>query len=332
MKKNYLQAAFALMAAIFSATSANAQDWNIMPKGGNIPGPIKEVTLTFEGASDLSFSNRALLYYDPTDGADNSGIIYFGGDEYSQERDTYSASINGNTVTFKVKANNGVWDLKGKYDLRIPSGAIKYTYNGQQSSCPFINVIWYISDFPNLIASPAPGEVADLSKFKISLPEGFVISSSYLAMPAQYGPRVYKADEWGNPTGNLLAYYKLPEGIVATDIKGKSMVEFAGPYYSGSSSVWTPVAGEKYVIQVPKSSLTIKNSAKGTTEFCPKSEFVYTIKNSTINTGVDTIAEAKTYNVVTLDGRVIAIDAPSEILNSLAPGYYIINGTVVLIK
>lgn len=274
----YLKA-LAFMALTAFATSATAQTWTVKPAAGFINEPITSVTITIDNATDLQFSSRALLYYDPSESVDKTGIIYFNGDAYLQEEGNYEATISGNTVTFTAKSHGGVWDEKDKYDLRIPAGAITYMQNGRRTNCPLINVTWFYSDLTNLQISPAPGKVNDLSSFTVSVPEGFSFSSSYFYpnMMMQFGPKVYLADRNNEPTGNAVAYYNLADGVTKSDIVGKREVTFAHPTTADiSRSEWKPTDGEKYVIQIQKSSLTIKNNASKNSDYCPKTNFVFT--------------------------------------------------------
>ncbi|MDE6329646.1 MAG: hypothetical protein K2L83_02920 [Muribaculaceae bacterium] len=341
MAKIYLFRTLAVAAAMAAISPLSAQQWSVEPAAGNFPGPITEVKVTFEeGVSDIQFSDRALLYYNPSEKADNTGIIYFNGDAYVQEVDNYGVRVDDNVVTFFAKSQNGVWDAKDKYDLRIPAGAITYMYKGVRTSCPDINVMWYISDFPNIAVSPAPGDVDDLSSFTISLPDGFSVASSYFAIPAQFGPRIFLADAWGEPVGNNLAFYKLAAGVSATDIKGGQTMEFEGPIVRGTGVLkWEPVHGTTYVVTVLKSSFTILQNSSGSTEFVPKTNFVYRYMDPNIDpdnsgdiTGVSTLADDDSFTVVTVDGRVVAVGATQEEVRALTPGLYIVNGKKLMVR
>lgn len=276
--------AVALMAALPAfATTANAVTWSVNPTPGFISTPITEVTLTIEDATDLSFSSRALNYYDPAETVDKTGIIYFGGDKIDQQPNSYEATISGNTVTFKVKNHNGVWDINGKYSLSIPAGAIKYKLNGLNTSCPMISVNWYLSDLANISLTPAPGNVSDLSTITLSLPEGYSFSANYFTknfLP-KFAPRIYLADLDNQPTGSALAYYTLPEDVSNTSLNGKREITMVNPLDTRSRQPWKPENGKKYVIQIVKSSLTIRNEATGNKESCLAANYLYTFNDHT---------------------------------------------------
>lgn len=327
---------FALAVAVAAtAVEATAQTWSVIPAPGFINEPITSVTLTIDNAEDLQFSSRALLYYDPSESVDKTGIIYFNGDAYDQEKNNYEASISGNVVTFTPKSHGGVWDAKDKYDLRIPAGAITYMQDGVRTECPLINMTWFYSDAANLSISPAQGVVDDLSTISLSVPEGFSFTNSYFfpQMMLQFGPRVYLADESNQPVGNALAYYNLADGYSVSTIAGTREVKFANPTTATVlRSPWVPVDGTRYVIQVQKSSITVRNDATGSADPCPKTNFLFDFKSNDVNSGIDVIDTESTFTVCSSDGIVILKDASAAELDALPKGLYIVNGRKRILK
>ncbi|MCM1153084.1 MAG: hypothetical protein NC328_05475 [Muribaculum sp.] len=220
----------------------------------NIPGPISEVVVTYPEGWTCEFSSRALNYYDPAENVDKTGIIYFCGDEISLARDLYTATIDKNVVTFKV--NGEPWDLEGRYNLLIPSGAIILTNEyGAVDNCAEVDCRWYINDNPNIDILPGRGDITEFGPVTISIPDGYVVSGGYLAT---IKPAIYKSDAYGKKIGNALAYCKLPAGKGIADFKGKSEIVLdppSKPYATAPDFI--PEDGAYYLFVLPLNCLKL---------------------------------------------------------------------------
>lgn len=327
MRKSTILSAVIFAASTF-ALPASSQYVNVSvsPELGQIPGPINEVVLTFDGVESLEFSERALLYYDPSETVDKEGIIYFGGYEISQSPDMYSASISGNQVVFTPKSS---WDLEGKYELMVPQGAIIMTIDGKKQEWRGCNYVWYISDSVNPTVTPGAGDVSDIYEVTVSVPEGYEFNGGYIL--AQL-PRIYRRNAFGEMTGAALAVYNVPEGTTLDSFKGVRSFTFVKPMNVYPKSDFKPEEGADYMFVIPTSSLRVKNLESGkerlTLEICVP--WHYTSNNSSVS--VPVADESETVTVYTPTGIRICSEEPRSILNSLPQGLYIINGRKIVLR
>lgn len=243
------------------AAAATVSPTSITPAGGFINTPIKEVVIEFPiQYNSVEFSENALKYYDPNESVDKEGRIYFGGEENEQGPDMYSAKIDGTTVTFTAneytseKGAPMTWDKPGKYSLMIPEGALIFTAeNGETEVNTMLNIIWVLGEYENPYVLPAEGEVTDMSKITIKLPEGYNIAGGY---PLNVVPKVYNADEAGNKIGTTpIAQYKTLEN--KDNWKGGTELIFTNPKTVYPIGDFVPVHGSYYLVEIPESMFFI---------------------------------------------------------------------------
>lgn len=306
-------------------------DVNVVPAPGFVKDAIETVTLTFADAESISFSSRALNYYDPSESVDKTGVIYFGGDEISQSPNMYKAEAIGNSVIFTTNTDpENLWTPKGKYQLMVPAGAIILNMKdgsvNKTWSCDYS--FYYDGEGMNPILSITKGKVDEMSVLTIELPEGYEFSGGYAF--SMYYPCIYGATSDGVRDYNeKYAYYKLLNGPIA----GKTKLEYGElTTFTYPATTFEPVTDKNYCLYVPTSSLKIKNNATGLVfQNLPiEVPFTYVEENDVPTSVIENITvNDEVVNVYTITGVRVVVNGTTDDFDNLPAGLYIVNGKKV---
>lgn len=299
--------------------TATIKPERISPEPGFINEAISEVVLEFpEGITSVKFSDTALLYYDPSEGVDKAGRIFFGGDEIDQSPDMYSASTEGARVVFTPKK---VWDIYGKYQLMIPAGALIFTRSDGTmfENGNMIHFIWELGILPNPTVKPAAGDVEDLSTFSICMPEGFLFVAGYPLMD-RFMPTVYRSDAMGEKLEYAGRYTQL---LNATTWKNSNEVTYGEPNFE-------PEEGEYYLVSILPGILYLQDEeAKSEAKPILAFSVLYRYTGNGESTGIENMgAEGVELAIYNIAGQRLRVKSVSE----LAKGIYIVNGRKMIVR
>lgn len=298
-----------------TVTAADIRPLAMTPEEGFINTPISQVVLDFSSEYiDIRFSERALLYYDPSETVDKEGIIYFGGDEIDQSKDMYSAEIDGTKVIFTPKET---WNIPGKYTLMIPAGALIFTQeNGKQVSNDRMVYIWKYGILPNPFTTPSTGDVDSLDTLTLQLPDGFSFSAGYPLM-SKFLPYVYLS----NSAGEMIEYVGKYNSVQNSGTwKGSNLIIYTDLSFA-------PEKGRYYLVRFLPGILFMKDDEETMTAAEASLEMTFLYHYIGMNTSVETIGEETAPVIYSIDG----VRHEADDLDRLPHGLWIVNGKKIVL-
>lgn len=281
------------------------------PKGVKLQKDCQDaVELMYEGrtvATITEYSGEDAKVHDVTvNFLDDSGLLDFGSGRTSWlfefDREKSEAVLKPGHYTVKIPAGLFMYE-----ESIVGAGSLEYDYQGD------IKI-----DYPYTITPEAGTEFSTSSPIKrvtITI-GGYVRLLDYAYTPgALYGP-----------DGNALSF----QSRYAT-VSGNELIWKFDEKWNNRID-WVP--GE-YTFKLPRNTININCWADaGIEPDFPEEDIniLYILKDGVSGVCVTGIERADSYTVYTLDGRVVAVNGPSDVLLTLPEGFYIINGKKACVK
>lgn len=150
----------------------------VEPAKNTVISKLNEIKVTFEDATELSFSG-SMPYYEFADPAD---------DEQTIVTNATNVTVEGNVATIIFDEYVGT----GQIDIYLPAGCFTYTVNGKKSSTSetVLRYNFGVSEIQGITAYPALGTLEQLKAFNV-VEEEYQIRKDYFALNLPEGAHTY---------------------------------------------------------------------------------------------------------------------------------------------
>lgn len=283
-----------------------------------------EVNAACEETVDMYYNGTLLKSIPTTVTEENTGVMIMSvgalaeGDE--NELLDFPA-VNELYMVFTMNPYDEAYRQNGEYRVVIPNGALLKEGKPMKGH----ELVYTYTDEENIDftfeLTPAEGNFKDVD-FK----DMFNTTGIKITFPNASYISYYKKASLTDPEGTVI-YAQYP----ATNFKNTITYKFGS-----AKTVWADLKTGAYVLTIPAHSLYVDDAAaesNGDPGNWPEKDETFTFYVDSI-TGVVLVGieAADSYDVYTMDGKVVKLNAaPAEMLD-LEPGLYIVNGKKVFVR
>lgn len=228
-----------------------------------------------------------------------------------------SVEIDGNKITFRFTPVTEAQAEDRVYNFRVPKNFFIVTSPNGESAPNDIIVAWYA------INNPKPGFIE-----QTEVETGADLNTiNYTSSQAVYDFDTKKSYDLTNAAGDVVASYSVAKDF-DKDIEAGTKYVFT---VKDASKLADLPSGE-YTFTIPTESMRMGGNKDVSQSFLCKTPFIYPISITGISSGVEEVGEEVALDIYSIDGRIIALGANREVINTLDAGVYVINGKKVVVR
>ncbi|MCM1291740.1 MAG: hypothetical protein NC201_04855 [Prevotella sp.] len=310
------------------------QPYTISPKNHQMISSLPAVTVTFPGATAIE--DNHLTANEEGSGAVN--ILNLG----QQASISFTTTIEGNTIVYNTNIEKCA---EGQTVVSIPYGAYTLTVGDKKVKNPEIYVTYNTPNVPIPVLGGVKSkdgkyyQDAFATDITMTLPEGDTFD---MWLPSNVGA-LYAVNDDNEIQGNSICQwaYNFDEFGSA---KGKQEVTLLNTLDAEMLKTFVVEPGnycirfKKGTVMVTTDSYTIDDEDKSTvstTKVCNTDLFYFfTVVEGMTPESVNSIFgdDVTSFDIYTVDGKIVKINANVDEVSGLEPGIYVINGRTMIIR